>query len=398
MSHNNTNLNNAKTKYEISIKAVFVTILFVLAAMVISTESTYAASRSMNVNEWLYQCKSICTKISKERAVYSSKGCPTAYFDKKFARSRYHGKTRLHCADYASWCLQRYKIIPAGQRFWVRGQKVKGVNGKGAKFITKNKKIQRIMIAKKGVPASVLVKRTGTKSLKKGDLVSVVRKSGSGNHIQIYAGKQNGKMIFYMVSRITTTNGKGTPLVLSKMTNTSRDPYSKDPRIAMILRIKGLNYTDYFKVITSAGGHGTVGKTRNVKWGRSTAVEITPDSGYRIGTVKLNGKSVKISKTAASYTIRNIKKSQKLEVTFEKIPGYTKPPEQENPDSTNKNNQNGSAGDVEAAKNAEAVSMTESEESKGSKTVSGNSTENRNETGSEDHETSAAAGKAFAAE
>ena len=36
MSHNNTNLNNAKTKYEISIKAVFVTILFVLAAMVIT--------------------------------------------------------------------------------------------------------------------------------------------------------------------------------------------------------------------------------------------------------------------------------------------------------------------------------------------------------------------------
>lgn len=151
----------------------------------------------MNVNEWLYQCKSICTKISKEKAVYSSKGCPTAYFDKKFTRSRYHGKTRLHCSDYASWCLQRYKIIPAGQRFWVRGQKVKGVNGKGTKFITKNKKIQRIMIAKKGVPASVLVKRTGTKSLKKGDLVSVVRKSESGNHIQIYAGKQNGKYKVY---------------------------------------------------------------------------------------------------------------------------------------------------------------------------------------------------------
>ena len=190
----------------------------------------------------------------------------------------------------------------------------------------------------------------------------------------------------YAVSRITTTNGKGTPLVLSKMTNTSRDSYSKDPRIAMILRIKGLNYTDYFKVTTSAGGHGTVGKTRNVKWGRSTAVEITPDSGYRIGTVKLNGKSVKISKTAASYTIRNIKKSQKLEVTFEKIPGYTKPPEQENPDSTNKNNQNGSGGD------AEAVSMTESEESKG------NNTEGRNETGSENLEASTAAGKDSAAE
>ncbi len=105
MSHNNTNLNNAKTKYGISIKAVLVTIIFVLVAMAISTQSTYAASRSMNVNEWLYQCRSICTKISKEKAVYSSKGCPTAYFDKKFTRSRYHGKTRLHCADYASWCL-----------------------------------------------------------------------------------------------------------------------------------------------------------------------------------------------------------------------------------------------------------------------------------------------------
>ena len=254
------------------------------------------------------------------------------------------------------------------------------------------------MIAKKGVPASVLVKRTGTKSLKKGDLVSVVRKSGSGNHIQIYARKQNGKMIFYMVSSITTTNGKGTPLVLSKMTDTSRDPHSKDPRIAMILRIKGLNYTDYFKVTTSAGEHGTVGKTRNVKWGGSTTIEITPETGYRIGTVKLNGKTVKVSKTAASYTIRNIKKSQKLEVTFEKIPGYTKPLEQETPDSTNKSNQNGSDGAAEAAKNAEAGSMTESEENKESKTVSGNNTEGRNVTGSENPEASTAAGKDSAAE
>ena len=144
---------------------------------------------------------------------------------------------------------------------------------------------------------------------------------------------------------------------------------------------------------TSAGEHGTVGKTRNVKWGGSTTIEITPETGYRIGTVKLNGKTVKVSKTAASYTIRNIKKSQKLEVTFEKIPGYTKPPEQESPDATNKNNQNGSDGAVEAAKNAEAGSMNESEESKGSKTVSGYSTEGRNETGSEDSEASAAAGK-----
>lgn len=57
-----------------------------------------------------------------------------------------------------------------------------------------------------------------------------------------------------------------------------------------------------------------------------------------------------------------------------------------------KNNQNGSGGDAEAAKNAEAVSMTESEESKG------NNTEGRNETGSENLEASTAAGKDSAAE
>lgn len=202
-------------------------------------------------------------KVTKEKAVYSSKGCPTSYFDKRFKRSRYGKRTRLHCADYVSWCLQRYKVIPTGQRFWVKGQKIKGQN---AKQIKKSKKIQRIMIAKKGIPASQLVQRTGTKSLKKGDMVSVVRKTGSGHHIQIYAGTDdNGKMIFYMVSHIATKGGKNTRLDLTKMTTQSRDPYNKDPRIAMIIRVKGLKYIDSFKVTTTAGDHGTIDETRNVK-------------------------------------------------------------------------------------------------------------------------------------
>lgn len=175
-------------------------------ALQLGMQDTYAATRSMNVNEWLQQCRSICVKVTQEKAVYSSKGCPTSYFDKRFKRSRYGKRTRLHCADYVSWCLQRYKVIPTGQRFWVKGQKIKGQN---AKQIKKSKKIQRIMIAKKGIPASQLVQRTGTKSLKKGDMVSVVRKTGSGHHIQIYAGTDdNGKMIFYMVSHIATKGGQ----------------------------------------------------------------------------------------------------------------------------------------------------------------------------------------------
>lgn len=150
--------------------------------------------------------------------------------------------------------------------------------------------------------------------------------------------------------------------------------------------------TEQEQPINASDKDNNDGETKNEDSNHSNIQEVSPDSGYRIGTVKLNGKSVKISKTAASYTIRNIKKSQKLEVTFEKIPGYTKPPEQENPDSTNKNNQNGSGGDAEAAKNAEAVSMTESEESKG------NNTEGRNETGSGNLEASTVAGKDSAAE
>ena len=49
------------------------------------------------------------------------------------------------------------------------------------------------------------------------------------------------------------------------MTTQSRDPYSKDPRIAMIIRVKGLKYIDFFKVTTTAGDHGTIDETRNVK-------------------------------------------------------------------------------------------------------------------------------------
>ena len=77
-----------------------------------------------------------------------------------------------------------------------------------------------------------------------------------------------------------------------------RDPYSKDPRIAMIIRVKGLKYIDSFKVTTTAGDHGTIDETRNVKWGGSGTFHITPDDGYRISTFKVDGKIVKISKTA----------------------------------------------------------------------------------------------------
>lgn len=288
-------------------------------SMGLSSVSTFAASRTMNVNDWLEQCRSVANKVADERAKYSSKGCPTAYFDKNFSRAKYKSKTRLHCADYASWCLQRYGIIPAGQRFWVRGQQVKGVNNKGTKFITKNKKIQRINISKKGTLASTLVKRKGTKSLKKGDLVSVVKKGGKGNHIQIYAGKEEktGKMLWYQVNSGSVCDKKGY-LKRSRMLRTVEGQYNGNPRIAMILRIKGLKYVDAFRVNTSHGSNGTITKSHNVKWGKDDVLKITPNTGYQISKLTVNGKAVKIAKDAKTYTLKNVRSTRKVYVSFEK--------------------------------------------------------------------------------
>lgn len=291
-----------------------------------------AFTRTMNVNDWLEQCRSVANKVADERAKYSSKGCPTAYFDKNFSRAKYKSKTRLHCADYASWCLQRYGIIPAGQRFWVRGQQVKGVNNKGTKFITKNKKIQRINISKKGTLASTLVKRKGTKSLKKGDLVSVVKKNGKGHHIQIYAGREEGtgKMLWYMVNNGSICDKNGY-LKLSRMLRTVNGQYNGNPRIAMILRIKGLNYTEKFKVTTSHGEHGTIAGARWVKWGKDAEFAVTPEEGYEIAGATVNGKAIEFDPSADSVTVKNVRKISHVRVEFREAPP-TEVPDTEAPD------------------------------------------------------------------
>ena len=293
--------------------------LMIVSAVAMVPQDTYAATRSMNVNEWLASCKAVTNRIADNKGIYSKIGCPTAYFEKKFYRKKLGKRTRLHCADYVSWCLQKYGVISSGKRFWVRGQSIKG---KSAKYIKKSTKIQRIYIAKKGVLASELVKATGTKSLKKGDIISVVKSNGKGNHIMIYAGIVNGKMTYYQVSKVTTKSGKnGSTLVRTKMQTMTKGPYG-EPRVAMIIRIKGLKYEDYFEVATSADENGTIGETRDVAWGGSTTISITPNEGYQIGTLTVDGKTVSISKTATSYTIKNVKAKHTVSVTFEPIPGY----------------------------------------------------------------------------
>ena len=59
------------------------------------------------------------------------------------------------------------------------------------------------------------------------------------------------------------------------MLRTVNGQYNGNPRVAMILRIKGLNYTEEFKVTTSHGEHGTIAGSRWVKWGKDAEFAVT---------------------------------------------------------------------------------------------------------------------------
>lgn len=176
--------------------------------------------------------------------------------------------------------------------------------------------------------ASTLVKRKGTKGLKKGDLVSVVKKNGKGHHIQIYAGKEEGtgKMLWYMVNNGSICDKNGY-LKLSRMLRTVNGQYNGNPRVAMILRIKGLNYTEKYKVTTSHGIHGTITGSRWVKWGEDAEFAVTPEEGYEIAGATVNGKAIEFDPSADSVTVKNVRKTSHVRVEFREAPPKEVPDE-----------------------------------------------------------------------
>ncbi len=90
--------------------------------------------------------------------------------------------------------------------------------------------------------------------------------------------------------------------------------------------------TTYTLSITSSG-NGSVtydntavrNNTRSftINEGTSAAVSISPDNGYRIASVKLNGKDVTTNVTDSRYNIGDITDDTNLSVTFEAIPIVT---------------------------------------------------------------------------
>ena len=81
----------------------------------------------------------------------------------------------------------------------------------------------------------------------------------------------------------------------------------------------GSNYS-YYTIKATAGTGGSISPSGSisVREGRDQTFTITPDKGYAVANVKIDGKSIGAVK---SYTFENVKKSHTIEVVFMKANG-----------------------------------------------------------------------------
>lgn len=90
---------------------------------------------------------------------------------------------------------------------------------------------------------------------------------------------------------------------------------------------------DYYELSITSGTHGIVTYDYqsiidntivfNVNEGSDLELTITPETGYQVSTLTVNGEDVKSQLTNGVLTISNVTTNKMVEVTFELIPGYT---------------------------------------------------------------------------
>ena len=68
-----------------------------------------------------------------------------------------------------------------------------------------------------------------------------------------------------------------------------------------------------FKIVTAKVGKGTVTKTGIVKYGANFTVKIVPNAGYKIKSITVDGKKVKLTN---AYTFKNVTKAHSMKVVF----------------------------------------------------------------------------------
>ena len=73
----------------------------------------------------------------------------------------------------------------------------------------------------------------------------------------------------------------------------------------------------YYTIKATAGTGGSISPSGNVsvREGRDQTFTITPDKGYAVSTVKIDGKSIGAVK---SYTFENVSRTHTIEVIFVK--------------------------------------------------------------------------------
>ena len=76
----------------------------------------------------------------------------------------------------------------------------------------------------------------------------------------------------------------------------------------------------YYTIKTTAGAGGSISPSGNVsvREGRAQTFTITPDKGYAVSNVKIDGKSIGAVK---SYTFKNVRRNHAIEVIFTKVNG-----------------------------------------------------------------------------
>ena len=68
-----------------------------------------------------------------------------------------------------------------------------------------------------------------------------------------------------------------------------------------------------FKITVSKTGKGAVTKTGTVKYGANFTVKIVPNAGYKIKSITVDGKKVKLTN---AYTFKNVTKAHSIKVVF----------------------------------------------------------------------------------
>ena len=147
------------------------------------------------------------------------------------------------------------------------------------------------------------------------------------NQYTITVKPENGK------ADITITQDYGTPITAPTLTREGYQFNGWDKTFPTTMPAENLTITaqwrynggggsgySYYTIKATAGAGGSISPSGNVsvREGRDQAFTITPDKGYAVANVKIDGKSIGAVK---SYTFENVSRTHTIEVIFMKANG-----------------------------------------------------------------------------